>query len=232
MRTCDRVRYLAKSQRQLLAPPGRRFRGACYRVAERSLYGDVSKAGVVKADTELIADILRVDHAGEFGAIQIYRAQRSVARWRAPELLEFLDRTLEDERGHRLEFERLMQERGVQQCRALPLWAIGGTLLGASTAIMGRSTILVCTEAVERTVHRHLEDQVAWVSARDGDIATALVRIQAEEMAHLEHVDVGEPNRRSLTLLLLDRLVSTATEALIWTSTYGASSRIAARLRR
>jgi ubiquinone biosynthesis monooxygenase Coq7 len=216
----------------VLAPPGRRRLGGCYGFPARHLYGDLSKAGDVNADTNLIADILRVDHAGEFGAIQIYRAQRRVARWRAPELLEFLERTLEDERGHRLEFERLMQERGVQQCRALPLWAIGGSLLGASTAIMGRSAILICTEAVERTVHRHLQDQVAWVSARDGEIATALVRIQAEEMAHLEHVDVGEPNRRSSTLFLLDRLVSTATEALIWTSTYGASSRIAARLRR
>ena len=109
----------------------------------------------------MIADILRVDHAGEYGAIRIYQSQQWAARWRAPDLAAFLAHTLGDEQRHLEVFARLMRARDAAPCGALPLWGLGGGLLGLTSGVFGRTAILICTEAVERTVHRHLTDQIS-----------------------------------------------------------------------
>ncbi|MDB5429368.1 MAG: ubiquinone biosynthesis protein UbiB [Caulobacter sp.] len=184
------------------------------------------------SDRQIIADILRVDHAGEFGAIRIYKAQRLAARWRAPDLLAFLDHTLGDERAHRRAFEALMAARGVTPCRTLTLWGVGGYLLGLATGCLGRAAILICTEAVERTVHRHLDDQVRWLADRDPEISAAITAIQVEELEHLTFAtDHATASRARAWAGLLDALVGAATEALIWCSTYGASSRMGRQVR-
>ena len=181
----------------------------------------------MSADRTLVANILRVDHAGEYGAIRIYQAQRWLAKWRAPDLLPFLDHTLEDERRHRMTFDRLMRERRITPCRTLAFWGVGGAILGLATGALGRAAIQVCTEAVERTVHRHLEDQVRWLAIRDPLIAEAITDIQTDE---LEHLQFAAARRRNPSQSVLDGGIVIATEALIWLSTYGASSRMAKQL--
>ncbi len=187
-------------------------------------------SGVSTAE-QITADILRVDHAGEYGAIRIYAAQLHVARWRAPDLLAFLDHTLSDERRHRIEFEQLMQGRGIGPCRALALWGLGGSLLGLITAVLGRTALLVCTEAVERTVHRHLEDQIRWLSAEHPEIANRLTSIQAEELEHLQFAVARMPWPKPRSVQVLDLLITGATEGLIWLSTYGVSLSVARRIK-
>lgn len=175
----------------------------------------------------VLRDILRVDHAGEYGAIRIYRAQIALARWRAPDLVAMLRDALADETRHRDRFDAGLRQRGLRPCDMLPLWGIGGTLLGAGTALLGREAILTCTEAVERTVHRHMDDQVAWLAPREPDLATAIAAIRDEEVDHL----LEAQGRRAtatpvLWLRMLDTVVAMATELLVWLSTYGASSRL------
>lgn len=179
----------------------------------------------------VLRDILRVDRAGEYGAIRIYRAQIAVARWRAPDLVTMLHDALGDETRHRDRFDASLRERGQRPCDMLPLWGVGGTLLGTVTALLGREAILVCTEAVERTVHRHMDDQVAWLTPREPELAAALAAIRDEEVDHLHHAQ----GKRSTTatavwLRLLDTVVATATEVLVWLSTYGASARLGRHL--
>ena len=168
-----------------------------------------------------------MDHAGEYGAIRIYQAQRLLAKWRASDLLPFLDHTLEDERRHRVTFERLMWERRIMPCRTLAFWGVGGMILGLVTGALGRAAVLICTEAVERTVHRHLEDQIRWLASRDPLIAEAITAIQVEELEHLQFAAARSegPGQSGL-----DKLIVGAMEALIWLSTYGASSRMAKQL--
>lgn len=179
----------------------------------------------------IVRDILRVDHAGECGAIRIYRGQMAMAKWRAPDLLDFLRETLDDECRHRDAFRQLMHDRAVLPCHMLPVWGIGGTVLGWTTGMLGRAAILVCTEAVERTVHRHLEDQLRWLANRDAGIADTIRIIQVEELNHLHFaIDHAATSRQNPGARLLDRLVAAATEMLIWCSTYGASSRLARKL--
>ena len=178
-----------------------------------------------------LAEILRVDHAGELGAIRIYEGQLIWARSRAVDLLPWLDRILQDEQRHRDAFARLMRERGIIPCRVLPAWGLGGWLLGFATGALGRSAILVATIAIERSVHRHMNDQLTWLAERDRDVSTEIRAIAVEENEHLESARASGP-LVSGTMRALDVIVAAATEALIWISTYGVSARIARRISR
>src|ERR1700735_1057462 len=105
-----------------------------------------------------ISRILRVNHAGEYGAIRIYGAQLALTG-KERDTRSFLQQTLEHERQHLQRFADLMPARGAKPCGALPLWGIGGSVLGLFTVGLGRNAVLTCTEAVERCVHRHLVQQ-------------------------------------------------------------------------
>lgn len=174
----------------------------------------------------VLADILRVDHAGETGAVYIYRTQRWVSRWRSPGLRGHLTDLHDDERRHRDIFRAAMTARGIRPCAMLPLWWSGGILLGLITAMLGTRAIHGCTEAVERTVHRHMDDQVAWLDSVDEALAANIALIRDEEVAHLEAARYAQAPERPLWLALLDAGVAAATEMLVWLSTYGASSRM------
>ena len=176
------------------------------------------------------ARILRVDHDGEHGAIHIYRAQIALARRRCPELLPFLRETLGHEEEHRARFRALMPARGARPCRLPWLWAGGAAVLGGVTGLFGRRAILVCTEAVERTVHRHLDDQLRYLEGRDPELAETIADIQRQELGHMQHAAEGRGAPRPLDRVL-EAVIAGATEALIWASTRGDSVRLARELR-
>lgn len=178
---------------------------------------------------DTIARILRVNHGGEHGAIAIYRAQLATARWRCPDLTPFLAETLSHELEHRRRFRALMPARNARPCRAMWTWGLGGAVLGAFTGLMGRQAVLVCTEAVERTVHRHLGDQLAFLGARDAELSRTIREIGEQEEGHLAHAVAARRPKQALGRAL-DTLVSAATELLIWLSTQGDSARLAREL--
>ena len=128
----------------------------------------------------LTSQILRVNHAGEHGAIAIYRAQIAQLGGARPELAHWLNETLGHENNHREAFRVAMVERSVMPCGALAVWSVGGSLLGRSMALLGPYGVMICTAAVERTVHRHLEDQIAFLSGYDDALARLIREIQRE----------------------------------------------------
>lgn len=180
------------------------------------------------ANTSIAARILRVNHGGEHGAIGIYGAQILAARLRAPDLLHFLREALGHEQSHRSRFRALMPTRDAKPCRLMWIWAVGGAVLGLVTGVLGREAILACTEAVEETVHRHLDDQIRWATGRDEGLRQVIDDIRIEEMAHIRYA-VGQ--RAGDGFRWLERLISVATESLIWLSTRGDSTRLAHQLR-
>ena len=107
------------------------------------------------------------------------------------------------------------------------IWAIGGGALGLLSGLIGREAILACTEAVERTVHRHLDDQIAWATGRDDHLGRTIAAIQVEE---LQHLAFATGNRHRHGLVWLARAIEQATEALIWISTRGDSARLSRQL--
>ena len=178
----------------------------------------------------VVQRILRVNHAGEQGAIAIYGAQISRARSRYPDLLPWLEETLGHEKKHRDTFLELMSARAISPCPVASVWSIGGAVLGFATALFGRFGIVVCTAAVERTVHKHLVEQIVYLSGHDDALADGIRQVQVEEDAHLAFAEANHDPASPLARLL-SAAVAAVTEVLIWVATRGDSARLGAALR-
>src|SRR5258708_12287310 len=119
-----------------------------------------------------------------------------------------------------------MPSRNARPCRIMPLWGNGGLVLGFLTALLGRRGIWICTDAVEATVHRNLQDQLLFLRDRDPELYSLIASIQAEELMHLSHAETRIETATSLSRLL-NTFISTTTDAVIWLSTWGDSTRMA-----
>lgn len=179
---------------------------------------------------DAIRRILRVNHAGEHGAVAIYSTQLANARRERPDLVSWLEETLSHEERHRQLFRDAMPTRSAKPCRMMFVWSFGGAMLGALTAACGRTGIYVCTAAVERTVHRHLVEQIAFLDRTDAPLAQIVRDILVEEDQHLAHAEAHH-NARGFFAQALSAIVSGATELLIFVSTRGDSLRLKSAMR-
>lgn len=160
--------------------------------------------------------ILKVDHAGEHGAVNIYLAQAWVARWRAPELVPLLREFRVHEEGHRARFGALLASRRRRRCRSFVLCGLGGWVLGFVTALLGRAAIAATTEAVENVVLGHLRGQMLALAESDRPAWAAVAAIVAEETAHRDTgVELGDPG--AFWPRVVTPVVRGSTEAVIWT---------------
>ncbi|PDS77413.1 demethoxyubiquinone hydroxylase family protein [Rhizobium sp. L43] len=175
--------------------------------------------------------ILKVNHAGEFGAIRIYGAQIWMARRLFPDIVPALCDMRDDEIEHCRLFRDAMPSRNARPCRVMAFWSLGGYLLGFLTALGGRNMVWICTEAVESTVHRHLEDQLAFLETRDPQLHGLIDSIQEEELAHLREAEKNQ-TRRGVGHALLLPVVAALTDLMIWLSTWGDSSWMRAEMAR
>ena len=160
--------------------------------------------------------ILKVNHAGEHGAANIYRGQRLVCIWRD----EHLRRELEDfrahEERHRAIFAAELRRRGLRRCRSYRLCGLGGFVLGLLTGICGRASIAAVTVAVERVVLRHLEQQLLELDGVDPAAHAAVTAIIEDERAHHDRA-AQEPRQGVFWPRVIKPTVSAATEFVIWT---------------
>jgi len=159
--------------------------------------------------------IMKVDHAGEHGAICIYRAQRWFARWRAPEMLPELDRFLAHERGHRALFGAELARRGQRRCRSYFWCGLGGFVLGAATGLAGRQVIAATTVAIERVVLRHMHEQVRELTPHDVEAVRTLRLIIAEEQEHHD-LSAARLQPAAIWTRIIDPAVAVSTHAVIW----------------
>lgn len=161
--------------------------------------------------------IIRVDHAGELGAINIYRAQLFVARLIYKDIVQVLEKMLSHEMAHFNTFNDLLNKRNIRHCYALKLWAFGGAALGFITALCGRSAIWVCTNSIETTVLHHLEWQLDYLAEHDSEAHTAVLSIKADEE---EHQELGQNNGINSPIYKpIFYIVRKSTELAIWLST-------------
>jgi ubiquinone biosynthesis monooxygenase Coq7 len=189
-----------------------------------------AQTGLSAGEGLTVARILRVNHAGEYGAIRIYGAQIAVAKRWFPDVVPALADMLGHERQHCAAFFAAMPARSSRPCRIMSLWSIGGWLLGFLTALAGRQTIWVCTAAVEAAVHRHLDDQLHFLSGRDPDLHAIILSIREEELSHLRHAE-AQLGAAGPLQGKLQTAISGITDVLIWLSTWGDSTRMARELR-
>ncbi len=144
-----------------------------------------ARPGRTAAATRL-AQILRVDHAGELGAVAIYRGQRAVfGAARGGEAMEASLTEMEaHEAVHLAAFDKLLNTHQVRPTLMTPLWRAAGFALGAGTALMGEKAAHACTEAVETVIEQHYAGQIAELSEREPELAADLTRFRDDELAH------------------------------------------------
>src|ERR1044072_1094180 len=137
------------------------------------------------APGETLGDrVLRVDHAGEHGAVCVYAAQRRLARWTAPRMLPQIDEFIAHERRHRALFAAEIERRGQSRCLSYRACAVLGTILGTVTGLLGAQAIAATTVAIERVVLRHLGEQTAALEKADRWAAAVIAQIIADEQQH------------------------------------------------
>lgn len=131
-------------------------------------------------------EMLRVDHAGEYGAVQIYRGQRAIFD-RSANRGDIADRLKEMEDGeaaHLKTFDRLLAERRVRPTLLAPLWNAAGFALGAATALMGEKAAMAATAAVEDVIEKHYAAQAEELEASEPEIAETVARFREDELGH------------------------------------------------
>lgn len=159
--------------------------------------------------------ILKVNHAGEYGAICIYSGQIFAARLRAPALLSELMASRSDEIRHLTIFAAELRKRGLPRCRSYWLCGAGGLILGLVTGLLGSHAIAQTTASVERVVLAHLREQMATLADTDPEAHAAVGLIIADEQAHYndaaQHLLQSSKKNNWLA-----RCVTAATESVIW----------------
>lgn len=160
--------------------------------------------------------ILRIDHAGEYGAMHIYKAQLLVARIFYKDIVFKLEEMLSHEKVHFGTFNKILVARSIRRCYAIHFWALSGFSLGIFTALIGRNAIWVCTNSIESTVLHHLAWQLEFLSKNDSEVHQAVLSIAADEEAHQKFGQTNSKN--SLVYKPIFYIVRRATEFAIWLS--------------
>ena len=138
--------------------------------------------------------MIRVDHAGEFGAARIYEGQLAVlGRGEKGDILRHMKA---QEQVHLDTFTQMIADRRVRPTALLPLWRVAGFALGAITAAMGERAAMACTVAVEEAIDAHYAEQSASLGEDEAELRDTIEKFRAEE---LEHRDIGLDHEAELT---------------------------------
>ena len=153
-----------------------------------------------------VARMIRVDHAGEYGAKRIYQGQLAVlGRGDKAEILRHMQA---QEQVHLDTFAALIADRRVRPTALLPLWHVAGFALGAITAALGTRAAMACTVAVEEAIDEHYAAQSAALGEDEAGLRDTIETFRAEE---LEHRDIGLDNGAETTpgYAILTRVIKT-----------------------
>jgi 3-demethoxyubiquinol 3-hydroxylase len=165
---------------------------------------------------ERIAEMIRVDHAGEFAATRIYEGQRAIfARLPgAKRITGQLAHQEADERVHKAAFDKLVLERGVRPTIMAPIWGMAAFGLGVATALMGEKAAHACTAAVEEVIEGHYRDQIDELGDGEPDLKAMITTFRDEEIAHRDQA-VAEGAKEAFGHLVLEAVIKAGCRAAI-----------------
>ena len=162
-----------------------------------------------------LEEILRVDHAGELAAVNIYRGQSAVFRHtRKSALSDQFSQMEGEEQTHLDAFETLMRDRQIRPTLMTPVWRLAALTLGVGTALLGEKAAHACTEAVESVISEHYTDQVAEVTTTDPDLALQLAKFRDDELGHHDRA-VDQGAREAPAYPLLSAIIKAGCRAAI-----------------
>jgi ubiquinone biosynthesis monooxygenase Coq7 len=163
-----------------------------------------------------IERMIRVDHAGEYGAVRIYDGQLAVMRHgRARDEIR---RMAEQEARHLATFNELVRSRRVRPTLLQPLWHMAGYALGMATALLGEEAAMACTVAVEEVIDEHYQGQAERLGDADPALKHTILAFRDEELAHRQRA-IEHGAMDTLGYDLLSGAIKTGSRLAIWLST-------------
>ena len=136
---------------------------------------------------QILEEIIRVDHAGEYGATRIYDGQIAIFG-KNSKLGKTIKHMADQEQEHIDKFNELILEHRIRPTALLPVWNIAGFALGASTALLGEKAAMACTVAVEKVIGEHYQEQIELLKDDHKDLKKTISKFRDDE---LEHHDIG-----------------------------------------
>ena len=138
-------------------------------------------------DKNILDEIIRVDHAGEYGATRIYDGQIAIFG-KDSKIGKTIQHMADQEQEHIDKFNELLVEKRVRPTALLPLWNVAGFALGAGTALMGEKAAMACTVAVEKVIGEHYREQQDLLEEDEKELKKTIAKFEKDE---LEHHDIG-----------------------------------------
>ena len=162
-----------------------------------------------------IERMIRVDQAGEYGAVRIYAGQLAVLGGRPSGRV--IRRMAAQEDAHLEKFNTLMNERAVRPTALAPVWHMAGFALGAATALMGEKAAMACTVAIEEVIDEHYQDQSDGLGDTDPALSGLIRECQADEVAHRQEA-LEEGAAEAPLYPLLTGAIKAGSRLAIWLS--------------
>ena len=169
-----------------------------------------------KTDQKILKEIIRVDHAGERGAIKIYEGQLLALNTikQDENLKSIIEEMKEHEKEHLEFFEKEIQKRNVNPTYLLPLWDIMGISLGFGTALLGKKAAMLCTASVEEVIENHYESQLRKLGEDEKELKKKIEKFKEDEINHKNIAYESGANKKGL-YSLMDKIIRTGSKIAI-----------------
>ena len=169
-----------------------------------------------KTNKKTIEEIVRVDHAGERGAIKIYEGQiLALQTFRHDEeLKKQIEEMKEHEKEHYEYFDSEIKKRNINPTKFLPLWDLLGVALGFGTAMMGKKATMLCTASVEEVIGEHYKNQTYKLNEDEEELRQKIIKFRDDELSHKDIAYEGGATKNGL-YGLLDKVIKTSSHIAI-----------------
>jgi len=169
-----------------------------------------------KTNKKELEEIIRVDHAGERGAIKIYEGQLLALKTfkQDEELKNKIEEMKEHEREHFEYFDNEIKKRNIKPTKFLPLWDLMGITLGFGTAMLGKKAAMLCTASVEEVIDGHYKSQTYKLKEDEKELKEKIIKFREDE---LNHKDIAYESGATKTGVynLLDKVIKTSSRIAI-----------------
>ena len=170
----------------------------------------------MKKTNKRVQEFIRVDHAGERGAVKIYEGQLLALNTIVKN--ESLKKTIEDMKEHEIEhcqfFEKEIKKRKIKPTYLLPLWDVMGVALGFGTAMLGKKATMLCTASVEEVIEDHYQNQIEKLGNDEKDLKAKIEKFRNDEIDHKNTAyETGATNKGFY--YLMDKIIKTSSKIAI-----------------
>ena len=170
----------------------------------------------MKTNKQILEEIIRVDHAGERGAIKIYEGQLLALKTfkKNDKLKRKIEEMKEHEREHFEYFDNEIKKRNIEPTKLLPLWDLMGVTLGFGTAMLGEKAAMLCTASVEEVIDGHYKDQTYKLKDDEEELKKKIMKFRQDE---LDHKDIAYDSGATKKGLygVLDKVIKTSSRVAI-----------------